>query len=65
MNASQRAETVFMLHPSYKVLTVVVLYPQNKIAAGVADGFHSHTGILLNWCLGKKLPCKTTGQSKR
>ncbi|PWA33412.1 hypothetical protein CCH79_00014176 [Gambusia affinis] len=46
------------------ILTAVILYPQNKISAGITDGFHSNAGVLLHRCLGKQFPCSTTGHWK-
>lgn len=43
------------------ILTVVILYPQNKVSAGVTDGFHCNAGVFFNWCLGKQLPYRTGG----
>lgn len=45
------------------MLTVVILYPQNKVSAGVADRFHWYARILLDWCLGEQLPCRTGGKT--
>lgn len=50
-----------MLKQGFSVLTVVILYPQDEVSAGVADRFQCNTGILLHWCLGKQLPCSARG----
>lgn len=52
-----------MTRSHFHILTIVVLYPENKVSAGVADGFHCYARILLNWCLGKQLPCRTGGKT--
>lgn len=56
-----------MLRPKtcshFHMLTVVILYPQNKVSAGVADRFHWYARILLDWCLGEQLPCRTGGKT--
>lgn len=47
------------------ILTVVILYPQNKVSTGVADGFHCNARVFFNGCLGKQLPYRTGGYNSK
>ncbi|KAG7233863.1 hypothetical protein INR49_006495 [Caranx melampygus] len=37
-------------------------HDRDKVSAGVADGFHGNTGILLHWSLGEELTCSRKKQ---
>lgn len=47
------------------ILTVVVLYPQNKISTGITNCFHCNAWVLLNRGLGKQLPYRSGGVNDR
>lgn len=51
-----------ILHGHIHTLTAAILYPQDKVSAGIADRFHRDARVLLHRCLCKQLPCRTGGQ---
>lgn len=58
-----RVKLEHTLHGYIHTLTVVILYPQHKVSAGIADRFHGNAGILLHRSLCKQLPCRTGGHT--
>lgn len=59
---SDRERILHTQHRYIHTLTVVILYAQHKVSAGVADRLHREARVLLHRCLRKQLPCRTGGQ---